>query len=223
MKGFFVTGTDTGVGKTEVAAYLAKVFSQKGLKVRVMKPVATGVKKLSKDAKVLKRYSRACDPIHHINPLSLRSPLAPLVAARLEKKKIDARIIWERFQKLKKNSDVIIVEGIGGVMVPIEKRSKRIFYVLDLILKMGLPVIIVARPNLGTINHTLMTIRALRSKKIKIKGVIFNHATSIKKDVSVKTNPGIIESLSGVKVLGIMDYNKDRKKRRVRWSRKIGF
>ncbi len=223
MKGFFVTGTDTGVGKTEVARYLAKFFSKKGLKVNVMKPVATGVKKVCEDAMVLRgpSFSTSRPSVDYINPVSFRLPLAPLVASRIEKKNIDEDVIWDRFKRLSGDSDIMIVEGIGGVMVPIFKRRKGVFYVLDMILKMGLPVIIVSRPYLGTINHTLMTIMALRSRKIKIAGVIFNHTSDIKRDLSAATNPKVIEELSGINVLGIMYYNKDRNKRRVRWLRRI--
>ena len=223
MKGFFVTGTDTGVGKTEVAAYLAKRFSRKGLRVSVMKPVATGFKTVCKDAQTLRKFSRSNAPIDCINPVSFRAPLVPLVASALENKKFDTGIIWRRFKRLKKNSDMIIVEGIGGVMVPLYKKGKKVFYVLDMILKMRLPVIIVSRPDLGTINHTLMTIKALKDSGVKIKGIIFNHTHRAKRDASVKTNPEVIERLSGIKVLGSMYYNRRRNKRRVRWLRKAGF
>jgi len=223
MRGFFVTGTDTGIGKTEVASYLAGMFSKKGLKVGVMKPVATGNAGLCKDAMTLKRHSNSKDPVQYINPVSLKLPLAPIVAMRIEKRKIDMGVAWDRFKRLAGANDVLIVEGIGGVMVPVSRAGKRIFYVIDMILKMRLPVIIVARPDLGTINHTLMTVEMLRRKKIKIAGIIFNHTARIKKDLSIRTNPRIIERLSGVKTLGIMHYNKDRNKRRVRWLSKIEF
>lgn len=209
MKGFFVTGTDTGVGKTEVAAYLARYFTSKGLSVGTMKPVATGN---SEDARILR-----------VNPVSFRLPLAPLTASRLEKVKVDKEAIWKAFEKVKADSDLVIVEGIGGAMVPISGRGKKVFYVFDMILKMRLPAIIVARPNLGTINHTLMTIEILRSRKIKIAGIIFNYTSRVKKDISVKTNPKIIEELSGVKVLGIMHYHRNRDKRRVKWLGRSEF
>lgn len=221
MRGFFVTGTDTGVGKTEVAAYLARHFSKKGLKVGVMKPVATGVRRVCKDAEVLKIASNSKDSISYINPISFKLPLAPLTASRLENIRVNERIIWDRFKKIKASNDIIIVEGIGGVMVPIHKKGRKTFYVLDMISKMKLPAIIVSRPGLGTINHTLMSIEMLRSKKIKIAGIIFNYTTRIKKGMSIKTNFAILEELSGVKGLGIMNYTKDRKIRRVKWLRKI--
>ena len=209
MKSFFITGTDTGVGKTEVAVYLARYFASKGLRVGMMKPIVTGS---SEDARIL------C-----INAVSFRLPLAPLVASRLEGIRVNKGKIWEALERLKANSDIVIVEGIGGVMVPISGKDRKVFYVSDMISKMNLPAIIVARPNLGTINHTLMTIEMLRSKRVKIAGIIFNHASRIKKDISIKTNPEIIEELSGIKVLGIMVYNRSRNKRRIKWLRKIEF
>jgi len=119
LKGFFVTATDTGVGKTEVAACLARRFIKKGLKVGVMKPVATAVKRTCIDACILKNASGAKDPKDYINPVSLNLPLAPLVASRIEKNKIDLGIIWKTFKRLSLQNDIMIVEGIGGAMVPI--------------------------------------------------------------------------------------------------------
>jgi dethiobiotin synthetase len=223
MRGFFVTGTDTGVGKTEVAACLARYFSEKGLKVEVMKPVATGVKKICHDARVLKAASGSKAPLNRINPISLRSPLAPLMASEIENKDINLDIIWKCFKELSSSGDMIIVEGIGGLMVPIKNGKRRVFYVRDMIAKMKLPVILVARPDLGTINHTLMTVNILKAKGLEISGIIFSHAGRVKKSPAVKTNPSLIKKLSGVKVLGTVYYANDRKKRRIKWSGKKGF
>jgi len=223
MKGYFVTGTDTGVGKTEIAAYIARRLANKGLKVGVMKPIATGVGRSCKDVEILRKSVGSKDPEDCINPISLKLPFAPMVASRIEKAKIDMKRVWESFKKLKRENDVVIAEGVGGVMVPIYKRANRIYYVLDMIKEMKLPVIVVSRPNLGTINHTAMTIETLRRRKIKIKGIILNYASLIKKDLSVKTNPRVIEGLTGTRVLGIMHYNKNRNKRRIKWLRKTEF
>jgi len=221
MRSFFITGTDTGVGKTEVAACLASMFYQKGYKVGVMKPFATGVKDISEDARILKRASKSVDSIEIINPISFKLPLAPLVAARLEKKQINFCAIVDKFRRLRKLNDILIVEGIGGVMVPIYEEKRKTFYVIDMIKRFNLPVILVSRPNLGTINHTLMTIKILQDRKIKIAGIIINYASKVKNDLSIETNPEIIERLSGVNVLGIMPYNKDRSKRRIQWLKKL--
>lgn len=223
MRGFFITGTDTGVGKTEVAASLASMFYQKGYKIGVMKPFATGVKDICKDARVLKIASKSDDPIEIINPISFKLPLAPLVAGRLEKKQINFYAIVDKFRRLRKLNDILIVEGIGGVMVPIYEEKRKTFYVIDMIKKFNLPVILVSRPNLGTINHTLMAVKILQDRKIKIAGIIINHISKIKNDLSVDTNPEIIERLSRVSVLGIMPYNKDRSKRRIIWLKEIEY
>lgn len=223
MKGFFVTGTDTAVGKTEIAAYLARSFSKKGLKVGVMKPIATGVSKICEDAKILKEASSSKERLEDINPVTLKPPLAPLVGSKVEKKRINLETVWKSFARLKRNSDILIVEGIGGLMVPICVSGKKIFYVVDMILKMKLPVIVVSRPDLGTINHTLLTVKALKDKRIKIKGIIINYAANVKGDPSIKTNPLMIEKLTGVPLLGIMRHNKDKNKRRIKWLKKIKF
>lgn len=219
-RGYFVTGTDTGVGKTEVAAFLARFFKEQGFKVGVMKPVATGVKGISGDARILKKYAESKDRCSLINPISYKLPLAPLVAAMLEHKKLNLSTIWNTFNALKKSNDILIVEGLGGVMVPICKMGKKVFYVADMMLKMKLPAIIVARPNLGTINHTLMTVTVLKTKNIPIAGIIINYTSRVKNDISIATNPPIIEELSGIPVLGIMSYNRNRQKRRILWLRK---
>jgi len=229
MKGFFITGTDTGVGKTEVAGYLAKIFLDKSFKVGVMKPIATGVDSgVSEDANILKRSASSKDPIDYINPITLKLPLAPLVASRLEKKNIDLNIVWDRFKILSEANDIMIVEGIGGVMVPICEKDKKTLYVADMMLKMDLPAIIVARPDLGTINHTIMTVEILKSKGVNVEGIIFNYTSPIKKDISIETNPDVIRELSGVGILGIMYYNKDRAKRKVEFrnhedQRKVSY
>lgn len=222
-KGFFITATDTGVGKTEVAACLAKDLSKKGFKVGVMKPVAAGVRGRCEDACILKRYSASNDALDCINPVSLKLPLAPLIAARMEKKRITLGRVYNIFKELALHNDIVIIEGIGGVMVPIDKKRKKVFYLYDLILKMKLPAIVIARPNLGTINHTLMTISILKSKKIKIAGIILNYASRTKRDLSSRTNPSAIEELSGEKVLGVMHYNRYRSQRRIKWSKGIIF
>jgi len=189
----------------------------------VMKPVATGVKKTCIDACILKNASGSKDSKDYINPVSLRLPLAPLVAGRIEKNKIDLGVIWKTFKRLSLQNDIMIVEGIGGAMVPICKKKRKTFYVYDLILKMKLPVIVIARPNLGTINHTLMTLDLLKTKKIKIAGVILNYNSRIKKDISINTNPATIQELSGERVLGVMHYNRRRSQRRIKWLRETGF
>lgn len=198
-KGIFVTGTDTGVGKTVVAGAIASALKKKGINVGVMKPIATGGQAKSEDAIFLKRAAGIDDPLNLINPVCFKTPVAPMVAARLENKRIDIEKIRNAYCKLRKRHEFLVAEGIGGVLVPIKKN----YLVSDLIADLDLAAVIVARPNLGTINHTLLTVEALKNKGIEIAGIIFNDAGGRFKDESIKTNPAIIAEITNLPVLGI--------------------
>lgn len=206
LRGYFITGTDTGIGKTYVASYLARLFKKAGFDVGVMKPIATGDAKFSSDAKLLKESIETDDSLELINPIYLRLPLAPLVAAKLLKVNLDLEKIWNAFELLSKQHEILIVEGIGGLLVPITNHKDKIFYVGDLAKRLGLNLIIVSRPSLGTINHTLLTVECARRYKLKIEGIIINYAFKIKENLATRTNPAIIERLSGIRVLGIVPY-----------------
>ena len=194
MPGLFITGTDTGCGKTYVTALLAKHFISQGFDVGVMKPIACGPRK-DNDAVYLKKNLKLNDSLKLINPIHLKLPLAPYTASRLLLMTININKIFSAYKKLQKRHDLVLVEGVGGVLVPI----KREYFVADLIKDMDLPTIIVARAGLGTINHTLLTIEALKRRKIEILGIIMNGYRG--KDVSEKTNAKTIEKLSGIPVL----------------------
>lgn len=194
MSGIFITGTDTGVGKTYVTLLLAKHLLAKGINVGVMKPISTGPRSES-DALLLRKELRLKDSIDLINPVRLKYPMAPYPAAKLEKKKIDLEKIFSTYQKLTKIHDLILVEGIGGIAVPIAKD----YLVLDLIQDLKLPTLIVARAGLGTINHTLLTIGALSKRKIPILGIVLNGYQG--KEISEKSNAKVIENLSGIPIL----------------------
>ena len=159
-----------------------------------MKPIATGPKS-ENDAVLLKKILRLKDPIELINPISLKYPLAPYPATRLERKKINFKKIFSAYNELSKRHGLVLVEGIGGVLVPITKN----YFVADLIKDLKLPTIIVTRTGLGTINHTLLTIEILQKRRIKILGVVMNGYKG--KDLSEETNAEVIEKLSKVPVL----------------------
>ncbi|MFH1386200.1 MAG: dethiobiotin synthase [bacterium] len=199
MPGIFITGTDTGVGKTYVTVLLARYFEEQGLDVGVMKPISTGPKP-EDDALYLKKKLKLSDQLKLINPIHLKHPLAPLPASQLERKKLDLKAIFRSYQTLEKKHDLVLVEGVGGVMVPIKKD----YFVIDLIKELKLPTVIVARAGLGTINHTLLTIEALKKKKIKIMGIILNGFKG--KELSEKSNASTIEEISGVPVLAKLAY-----------------
>ncbi len=206
-KGIFITGTDTGVGKTFVSVGLLKALKETGLNVCPMKPVETGCKVqrgelVPEDTLKLIKAAQVSEPVDLINPYRFRQPLAPAIASELEGAVISRKKIISAYNKLSNKYDITIIEGAGGIMVPIRKS----YLFLDLIKDLALPVIIISRPGLGTINHTLLTIEAARNRGIDITGVIINWSVDIKKDASVKTNPQMIKKLTGVPVLGNVPY-----------------
>lgn len=200
--GIFITGTDTGVGKTVIAAGLALVLRERGINVGVMKPVATGCygldeRLVSQDAAFLMEAARnEYAPL--TSPSRFRNPLVPNVAAMLEKREVDVSRILKSYEQLQKHYDFLIVEGIGGLMVPLKKD----YFVATLIRDMGLPVLIVSYAGLGAINHTLLTIDAAVIRGIEIRGIIFNRASVTNYSLAELTNPKVIHDLSGVPVLG---------------------
>lgn len=208
-RGYFITGTDTGVGKTIVAGGLAALYKNKGLDVGVMKPIATGCKKvnnalISDDAIFLKRSAEVDDEYGLINPVSLEQPLAPTVAARLSNTRIDLEKIRMDYDSLCERHEYLIVEGIGGLLVPIDAY----YFVVDLANEMELPLIIVCRPNVGTINHTLLTVSYAREHGLDVKGIIINESTENCDDVVKKTNADEIKRLTNLPVLGMIPFDK---------------
>jgi len=208
-KGYFITGTDTGVGKTIVAGGLAALYKNKGLDVGVMKPIATGCRRvnnnlISDDAVFLKLSAEVDDEYELINPYSFEQPLAPTVAARLSKTKIDKDKINTAFDNLCEKHEYIIVEGIGGLLVPLDEY----YFVVDMANEMELPLIVVCRPTLGTINHTLLTVSYARQHGLDVKGIIINESTEDSDDIVKKTNVDEIKRLTGLPILGMIPFDK---------------
>lgn len=197
MKNIFITGIDTGVGKTLIAAALAAALKETGTDVGVMKPVATGG---WDDAQFLIRAAGIKDNLFLVNPYCLATPVAPAVAADIEKIKINVGKIKTVYEELSKRHEMMIVEGVGGLLVPIYKK----YLVSDLIKDLNLPIIIVARAGLGTINHTLLTISEARRSRIKVIGVIINNYDEADAGIAEKTAPEVIEKIGKIPVLGIV-------------------
>src|SRR5947209_3311877 len=154
MRAFLVTGTDTGVGKTVVTAGIAAALARAGVDVGVMKPFATGAKRArgrlaSEDARFLRRAAGVQDSLEQINPICLQAPLAPSMAADIAKKKIDLRRVWAAFRHLQARHSTVVVEGVGGLLVPLITG----FTVAHFARRLKLPLLIVTRPSLGTLNH----------------------------------------------------------------------
>ena len=167
MKGLFITGTGTGVGKTIVAAGIARFLKEKGRDPGVMKPIASGGQE---DAEYLLHAAGVSDALEDINPVYLERPLAPYEAARMEKRKIDLHSLAKKFRDLGRRHSLMIVEGVGGVRVPLTQKED----VADLIRLFGLPALVVASARLGTINHSLLTLEALKKDKVKTAGLVLN-------------------------------------------------
>lgn len=205
VKGVFVTGTDTDCGKTIIAGGIARALLHKGLNVGVMKPVATwgdpprepgGRKRwISEDALHLRQSAATSDSPGLINPVCFKAALAPWPAARLEKKSINLNTVMHAYKELSQRHDYLVVEGVGGVMVPI----KRDFFVLDLISRMKLAAIIVAHPSLGTINHILLTVNALKKEGIPIAGIVINNWQG--KTRAEQTNPYVLRKILNRNIL----------------------
>ena len=192
-KGIFITGTDTGVGKTLVACGVARLLKSWGVKVGVMKPIAAGDQE---DARQLIRAARITEDLSVINPQFFKAALAPSMAAGLERREVDSESIYKAYWHLSKKYDVMVVEGVGGVKVPLGEST----YVVDLIEPLLLPALVVSRSVLGTLNHTLLTLDALAEKKVPVIGVLFNGGTG--RTLAEKTNPEALQDHTPVQVLG---------------------
>ncbi len=203
FRGIFISATDTSVGKTTLAAGLMGFLKREGIDVGVMKPVASGAietdsgKLISQDAEMLVKFSGSTDPWEWINPYCLATPVTPSLAARIEGVTIDFERIRSCFEQIANRHDLVIVEGAGGLMSPIFET----LVVADMIEKLGLPVVVVARATLGTINHTLMTFECLDIRKIHNLGFFLNRFPK-NPNLAERTNAEIIASISGVTHLG---------------------
>lgn len=201
-RGVFITATDTEVGKTFVAAGLARALKDLGLDVGVMKPIASGGRRtkaglVSDDALELAKAAQTMDEPALVNPVCLEAPLAPLVAARLEGRRVDLGVVWRAYETLAERHDFLVVEGVGGLLVPIDEGAT----VLDLIAMLRLPVLVVTRPTLGTINHTLLTVRHAREHGVDVVGLVVNAAEPVEPGAAVETNPAVLEEWARVPVL----------------------
>jgi len=190
--GVFITGTDTGVGKTFVGALLAAGLKKRGVDVGVMKPVETGCADMvPADALVLRKAAGVDDSVALICPAVFREPLAPLAAAREEGRDVDIESIRAAWRELGARHRMLIVEGAGGLMVPVT--ADRLM--VDLVMEMGYPLLVVAANRLGCINHLMLTLDAASKRKIEIAGVVLNEPDDLS-DPSGKTNAGMIGDLT---------------------------
>ncbi len=209
MQPIFITGTDTGVGKTLVASCICAYCSLvKGLDVGVMKPFESGLNLRGKDllpwdAITLREASGSQDDLSLINPYAFEAPLAPEAASELEHVRIDLETADRIYDRLLKSHDMLVVEGAGGLLVPI----KRDFFFVDLVKRWGVPVIIISRLGLGTLNHTLLTYALCKREGIRVIGVILNNIEG-REDIAARTNPAVLAKYLDVPILGTFPYNE---------------
>ena len=174
MKSLFVTGTDTDVGKTCVSASIVKNLRDMDIDVGVMKPFASGHKKnsssLPQDVEILMKYSGSQDPIDLVNPYFFEIPTSPYDAAKILVQKINLQKVIDAYNKLLSSHDLVIVEGIGGLMTPITQN----YFVSNLISELDIDTIVVMVSKLGTFNHTLLTYEHCKQMHLKLKGFIIN-------------------------------------------------
>jgi dethiobiotin synthetase len=197
---FFITGTDTNVGKTYVTKLIIESLRAEGKFAVGFKPISCGDRD---DATILAAASGNL-PLDEVNPLHFSSAVAPHVAALLENKTINPAELIASYQTISEKYDPVIVEGAGGWEVPITEN----YFVSDLAKDLNLPVILVAANRLGALNHILLTLAAIEAKGLKCAGIILNQLED-EMDTPMITNKGIIESLTTVPLLDHIIHNQD--------------
>ncbi len=203
VKGIFVTGTDTGVGKTWVAAGITAVLRRWGLKAGYFKPVQSGCPEqdgrlIPTDADFARELAELDEPLELLTPVALRLPLAPGVAAAREGTTVDMARIAAAWRELGSRYDFLVTEGAGGLYVPIRDND---FLVLDMVHWLRLPLIVVARAGLGTINHTVLTVKAAQQAGVPVAGVVINRYPE-NPSLAEETNPEVIAALTDTPILG---------------------
>jgi dethiobiotin synthetase len=207
-KTIFITATNTGVGKTTISGLLLRFLNQQAIKTGYQKWASTGDAENPADlAACLKMAGLEADPtlLDLQVPYRFTFPASPHLAAELEQKEIDPGIIISAYQEMVKRYEVLVVEGVGGLLVPL----RRDLLLADLLGRLKLPTIIVAHTGLGTINHTLLTIEALRSRQIPVAGVIFTDSTGVE-EVLVRDNMKTIAETGQIKILGRLPHCRDQ-------------
>ncbi|MEP6670804.1 MAG: dethiobiotin synthase [Chthoniobacter sp.] len=196
----FLTGTDTNVGKSYVAALLVRALRAAGRGCVGLKPICCGERE---DATLLHAAADGAITLNDVNPVWLRAPAAPYTASLIENRAVDLALIRESFARARSAHESLIVEGAGGWLVPIT----RDYFVADLAAEFGLPVAIVVANRLGALNHALLTVAAVRARGLECAGLIINHP-SAEEDIATTTNRGVLEEMAGVPILFDIAYGQ---------------
>ena len=209
MHGLFVTATDTGAGKTFVTAVVARTLRGHGAAVRMCKPVATGAewvggRWLSEDTRILAEAA-ADDDYDGITPWAFPTPAAPPVAARIAGASLQLEDLAEAVRRRAAPDALVLVEGVGGLLCPLTERET----VADLAVELGLPLLIVARRSLGTLNHTLMTLEVASSRSLRVAGVVVCETTPVT-GAAEETNVEELRRRIRVPLLAVIPHRPDR-------------
>ena len=202
--GLFITGTDTGVGKTLIACGLAWSLRKRRINVGIMKPFATGNQIYSQnfksqDTELLATEANVGDMDDDLNPVFFPIAASPLMASMITKNRISLKSVLSAFQRIRKRHEFVIVEGIGGIMVPLTNS----YLLADFVKLIGLQLIVVSRPNLGSVNHTLLTVTACKKYGLDIVGIIINRMPS-KPNIVESMTPQFIRKLTGIPIIAII-------------------
>ena len=214
-RGLFIVGTDTGVGKTFVTALAARAALRRGLSVGVYKPACSGATRdaagaiVWEDVRSLEAAVECRFESQRICPQRFAAPLAPPVAARLEGRTVDGTLLREGAHWWEGRVELLLVEGVGGLLCPLTEQET----VADLVRDLGYPLVIVSRLGLGTINHTLLTVRQAQALGLEIRGVILNDTQGGRRGLAERTNIEVLPELTGVPLLGVVPHDLHRKPR----------
>lgn len=220
MRGLFVTGTDTEVGKTYVAGLIARALVTAGHRVGVYKPAASGCRReadrlVSNDAVTLWEAAGRPGELDRVCPQRFLAPLAPHLAARQEGKRLDGELLRSGIEYWQARSDIILVEGAGGLISPLGEKD----YVADLVCKFGFPLVVVSRNALGTINQTLQTLIAAATFRdgLDVAGVVLNNPAAPSDDASRSTNRAELAARCTVPILAEVAWQTERFDAEVDW------
>jgi dethiobiotin synthetase len=217
-RGLFITATDTGVGKTFVSALLIKALHERGVDAGYLKPLATGAAgtddhPICEDVEFVRSYAGVSGSTYDLCPILLQHPLSPYAAARMQGIEVDLDKVMAAFAQTSRRHDFLVVEGVGGLLVPLTRQCT----MLDLVKMLALPVLVVCRPGLGTINHSLLTLYALKSAGASIRGFVTNGEAN-PADPSITSNPEIIQEFSEIPFLGHIPYCPNLGSHFPRWT-----
>ena len=197
---FFITGTDTGVGKTYVTKLMIDALRSEGRDAAGFKPISCGDRE---DAQILAAASGDL-PVNDVNPLHFNSAVAPHVAALLENKRIEPANLISSYKAFAGKHSTVLAEGAGGWEVPITEN----YFISDLAKDLGLPVILIAANRLGVLNHILLTLRAIEAKGLRCAGIVLNQLED-EMDTPMITNKGILESITDIPLLDHIIHGQD--------------